>query len=166
MLHTAGVGYDSAVDSWSVGIIVYAMLTKVRLLSFSLAFVVADRTSPAFLSEQLLPFTEESGDPIETRLRKRQMESVDYSPFVQLGISVMGQSASLKRTLLGSIVCLTKPPPPLRSTSSRLCGPTAEQRPENATVARGGADPPLDQTADADRHARTRRRLVHVPGIT
>lgn len=64
-----------------------------------LALVVADRNS--LLYSQLLPFTEESGDPIETRLRKRQMESVDYSPFVQLGISVMGQSASLERSCMG-----------------------------------------------------------------
>lgn len=31
VLHEKGEGYGQAVDSWSVGIIVYAMLTKVRL---------------------------------------------------------------------------------------------------------------------------------------
>lgn len=30
VLHLKGEGYDQAVDSWSVGIMVYAMLTKVR----------------------------------------------------------------------------------------------------------------------------------------
>ncbi|KAL7413004.1 kinase-like domain-containing protein [Mrakia frigida] len=63
VLHPAGVGYDDAVDSWSVGIIVYAMLTK------------------------LLPFTEESADPIEVRLKKRQMDRIDFGPFQEMGVS-------------------------------------------------------------------------------
>lgn len=50
---------------------------------------------PFFFFPQLLPFTEESGDPIETRLRKRQMESVDFSPFVNLGVSNFGEQSSI-----------------------------------------------------------------------
>ncbi|CDZ96170.1 pkinase-domain-containing protein [Phaffia rhodozyma] len=63
VLHTQGVGYDQAVDSWSVGIIVYAMLTK------------------------LLPFSETSDDPIEVKLKRRKLELVDFSPFEDFGIS-------------------------------------------------------------------------------
>jgi len=58
---------------------------------------VSSRISPSVpdalfvLSPQLLPFTEESADPIEVRLKKRQMDRIDFGPFQEMGVSDIGE---------------------------------------------------------------------------
>nr|XP_031862170.1 uncharacterized protein CI109_002584 [Kwoniella shandongensis]KAA5529242.1 hypothetical protein CI109_002584 [Kwoniella shandongensis] len=56
-------GYENVVDSWSVGIIVYSMLTKA------------------------LPFDEDAELPVEQRIRARFTQPVDTALLVQSGIS-------------------------------------------------------------------------------
>lgn len=120
VLHEKGEGYGQAVDSWSVGIIVYAMLTKVRILLSHGHGQAADRPTSSLLA-QLLPFSEDKDDTIEVKLTKRAKERVDYTPFDDFGVSGIGASApSLAARLLAP------DGKTLLSCSEGLCRPPAD----------------------------------------
>jgi hypothetical protein len=59
-------GYEMVVDSWSVGVIVYCMMTNA------------------------MPFDEDPNDPVAVRIQKRLEQPFDYDLLRQIGVSDLG----------------------------------------------------------------------------
>lgn len=79
-------------DSWSVGVIVYSMLTNVGHTGSCDDHLVADQHRP-----QALPFDEDPEEPVAKRIKKRLTEGFDREILLDVGLSDAGQWRSVLR---------------------------------------------------------------------